>query len=388
MSMNAWEARGRIRSVKPNCPPAQALDFINRRVRNILDTRTWSDCMKIGMIVIPAATTTGVVTMTPGSNLVTGVATSWPVNDRINAVITQPITDSPGFMEIFPTSGVITKIQPGMLLLLEQENASVTEILTVQSVGPTSFMAYCQYAHAMNATLQQSSLAGQQFATDAYVYTVQAVLSTTSLQLDMYYGGLPETGVSYMIRQEYVQISSTAKYAKAAYDAIAGQTIGVDREETWLMMQDPQDQSTGNPLELARMHAAPGGVMQWRLWPYQTSPYAIAVLYQDGWPTLSFDTDMLPPFLNSEVVVAGATADALRTRVIRNERDKDPYYSPQDAQFWETEYARLLEAATQSDEGRRLVGLTNYHEQLINASYNWMRSHAVSASGAGWGVGL
>ena len=261
----------------------------------------------------------------------------------------------------------------------------MTEVITVTSAGPLSFMAYCQYAHPANATLQCSSLASQQFSANAYVYTVQAVLTATSLQLDMPYGGLPMTGVSYMIRKEYCQISPTAKYLKYAWDAIAGQSIGIDRDESWLSMTDPQDESTGNPLELAQMRPNSGGVMQWRLWPYQTTPYAIAVLYQDGWPTIHYDTDLMPPFINAEVAIAGATADALRTRVIRNDRDKDPYYDPQMANsFWEMEYSRLLEAATQSDQGRRTNYLTNYRDEVQAASYNWMRGHAISA-GAGWG---
>jgi hypothetical protein len=338
------------------------------------------------MVVIPAATTAGKVTMTPGSPLVAGNGTTWPVNDSINTVSVNPITDSPGFMEITPGAGFIGKIFPGSLLLIDQENASITEVLTVQSVGPTSFMAYCQFAHQTNCTLQMSSLAGQQFATDSYTYTVQAILSATSLQLDMSYGGLPQTNVSYMIRKEYVQISPTAKYVKFAWDAIAGQTIGVEKDDTWAINLDPQDQSTGNPLELLKMSAAPGGVAQWRVWPYQTVQYAIAVLYVDGWPTLRYDTDPLPPFLNNEIIIAGACADALRTKVIKAAGSRDDYYSPQDAMYWEGEYARLLEIATQSDQGRRTNYISNYREELQSYSYNWLRGHAVSAAGSGWGM--
>ena len=385
MSISLWEARGRVRNVKPNLTPSQANDFINRRIRNVLDTRTWSDCMKIGMVTLPNATSAGTVNMTPGSNLVAGNGTVWPVNDQVNTVSVNPITDSPGFVEVTPGAGFIRSIQPGSILLIDQENGSVTEGLTVQSVGPASFMAYCQFAHDANCTLQQSSLAGQQFATDAFVYTVQAVLSPTSLQVDMAYGGLPQNSISYMIRKEYVTISPTARFLKYAYDAIAGQSIGTSRDETWLVAMDPQDQSTGNPLEMAQMHPAPGGVMQWRVWPYQTVQYAIGVFYQDGWPTLQYDTDILPPFINPEVIIAGATADALRTRCIKSAGQKDDWYDPQMANsYWEPEYARLLEAATQSDQGRRTNYLTNYLEATQSACYNWMRSHAIAA-GSGWG---
>ena len=385
MSMNLWTARGRVREVKPSATPSQVEGFLNRRIANVLDTRTWSDCMKIGMVTIPAAFTTGTVDLTSGSNLVTGHATAWPVHDAINVVSTQAITDVPGFVEIFPTATALPKIQPGSLLLLDQENSSVTEILTVQSVGPESFTAYCQYAHAVNVTLQQSSLAGLQFSAGMYVYTVQAVLAATSLQLDMAYGGPAQSAVTYIIQKRYCQISPTAKYLKYAWDTIAGREVGTQRDESWVQMWDPQGASTGDPQELAMAHPAPGGVMQWLLWPPQPVAYAIAVFYQDGWPVLKYDTDLLPPFINAEVFIAGAIADALRTKCIKKAGDRDDWYDPGMANsFWEPEYGRLLEAATQSDQGRRLSYLTNYREECQKVSTNWLRNHAVSAGGGWW----
>jgi len=385
MAMMLWKARGRVREVKPSATPTQVDGWINRRIQNVLDTRVWSDTMKFGMVIIPNATTAGTVSLAYGSNIVTGVGTGWPTNDSINTTITADITDAPGYVDINVSAATLAKLQPGSILLLDQENPSVTEIITVDSVGPATFNAYCANNHSSGVSLKQSSLAGQQFATDAFVYTVQAVLSSTSLQLDAPYGGQPQTAVSYMIRKEYVQISPTARFLKYAYDAIAGQSIGVDRDETWLIALDPQDQSTGNPLEMAMMHPAPGGVMQWRIWPYQTTQYAIGCLYQDGWPQLQYDTDLLPPFLNPEIIIAGAIADALRTKCIKSAGAKDDWYDPAMANsFWEPEYARLLEAATQSDQGRRMSYLTNYLEATQNACYNWMRSHAVGA-GSGWG---
>ena len=384
MATSLWKARGRVREVKPSATPTQVDGWINRRIQNVLDTRTWSDTMKFGMVIIPNAVTAGTVSMAYGSNIVTGVGTGWPVADSINTTLSTAIVDAPGYVDITVPVATLANLQPGSILLLDQEDPSVTEVIVVDAVGPTTFNAYCAYNHATSVSLKQSSLAGQQFATDAFVYTVQAVLSATSLQIDFPYGGQPQTAISYMIRKEYVTISPTARFLKYAYDAIAGQSIGVDRDETWLISLDPQDQSTGNPLEMAQMHPLPGGVMQWRIWPYQTTQYAIGCLYQDGWPTLKYDTDLLPPFINSEVIIAGAIADALRTKCIKSARDDDPWYDPQMANiFWEPEYGRLLEAATQSDQGRRLSYLSNWQEQTQTACYNWLRAHPYSAN-SGW----
>jgi hypothetical protein len=386
MAMSLWEARGRIREVVPR--PAPMVDgFINRRIRNVIDVRNWSDLVKIGMIVIPNAYTTGTASLVSGSNLVAGTSTAWPTNDAINTVSTQPILDTPEFVEIFPGAGFIQKIVPGSILLIDQEDASYTEIITVQSVGPDRFIAYCQFPHAANVTLKQSSLAGMQFWANNYVYTVQAVLSPTSLQLDMAYGGLPMTNIAYQIRQQYVTISATARKLMDAWDSIAGQSVGVLRDESWLNLTDPQRTNTGNPLELAMMHPAPGGVLQWECWPAQIVAYAIAVLYKDGWPTLKYDTDVLPPFMNSEIFISGAIADCMLTKVLRNDRSKDDFYDPTGAQHWQGEYRETLENAIQSDEGRAMRYLTNWYEMTKGGqSYNWYRGQA-SYQPSPWGGG-
>jgi hypothetical protein len=117
--------------------------------------------------------------------------------------------------------------------------------------------------------------------------------------------------------------------------------------------------------------------MQWTLWPVQVSAYMVNVLYHDGWPTLRYDTDRLPPFLNPEIFIAGAQADAKRTKVISNVSGKDPYYEPAGAQYHEEDYARMLEAATQSDFGRYQTALQSYRQQLGQGggNGNYERSH-------------
>ena len=173
-------------------------------------------------------------------------------------------------------------------------------------------------------TLQKSSLAGLQLSAGGYIYTVQAVTTALALQIDMQYGGAAQTNIPYFISAVYVKPmasgsalpSSTARRMLYAYDAIAGEVLGVNKTAEWLALEDPQMQNTGDPEELVAMAADPGGSMQWTLWPLQTSAYGIGVVYQDGWPVLRQPNDMLPPFLNPEIFIAGAIADCLRARVI------------------------------------------------------------------------
>jgi hypothetical protein len=167
-----------------------------------------------------------------------------------------------------------------------------------------------------------------------------------------------------------------------AFDAIAGNPIGTDKTWDYIMLGDPQLQDTGDPLELVSTPPDPGGTMQWTLWPIQTGPYAIGVIFQDGWPPLVQPNDLLPPFINEEIFIAGAIADCCRSRVIANERQKDPLYDLAAAKYWDDEYKGLLETATQSDQGRWMTSLSDYRTRMtaFAPNYNWLRAHAVSAS--------
>jgi len=386
MSLSLWDARGQVREICPR-PESLVTTVLNRRIRNVIDTRTWSDLIRMGMIVIPQQYTTGTVSLTSGSNQVIGVGTAWPVNDAVNTVIASPIVDSPGVVEIQPAS--LSGITQGSYLLLDQETPGATEIISVQGIRGSRFIAYCQNQHASGLSLQRSSLSGLQFGTGNYVPTVQAVTSPTTLQVDMPYGGVAQNAISYQIYMLYVKPSpsgstipsSTARRMLYAYDAIAGNPIGTDKTWDWIMLADPQLQNTGDPEELVSTPHDAGGAMQWTLWPIQTGPYAIGVIYQDGWPTLKQPNDLLPPFINPEVFIAGAIADCMRATVISNDRQKDPYHDPQGAAYWDKEYLALLEAATQSDQGRWMTNLKSYEEQMaaFSPDYNWARAHAVMA---------
>jgi len=388
--ISLWDAQGQVREICPR-PETLVKNLINRRISNVVDAHNWSDLMRMGIMVVPAQYNDGgTLTLTSGSNQVVGVGTNWPVNDAVNTVLATPITDSPGYVEIQP--GSLTGINQGMYLLLDQGTPASTEVISVQSIRGNKFTAYCQYPHATGVTLQASSLAGLQLNTGTYVPTVQAVTSSTTLQTDMPYGGVPQTGITYYIFMLYAKPipagstipSSTARRMLYAYDAIAGNVVGIGKTSDWLAFQDPQLQQGGNPEELISMPPDPGGCMQWAIWPIQTGAYGIGVVYEDGWPTLKQPNDMLPPFLNPQIFIAGAVADCLRTRVIPNDRSKDPFNDPQGAMYWEKEFERLMENAIQSDQGRYFTDLQDYRLQMnqFAPTWNWYVNHAAYQPGA------
>src|SRR5687767_6927322 len=116
-----WYLRGRVAEIKPNASSEGINGWLNRRIRNVIDTRTWADLLKIGVINVPAQYTTGTVTLTAGSRLVAGVGTSWPTNDAVNTIADEPIRKSPGYVEIKPAS--MTGIEQGQFLLIDVEHA-------------------------------------------------------------------------------------------------------------------------------------------------------------------------------------------------------------------------------------------------------------------------
>ena len=375
--MIAWEAVGRVRDIKPNAPPESVYGHLNKRIRNVIDTRSWSDLLRIGTIYIPQAYSTGTVTLTPGSAMVTGVATAWPTNDAVNTSISSDIIDT-GVVEIFPSS--FTNIRQGSFLLLEQENPAVTEVVLVLEVQADRFLASVRYQHSTGATLIASSLANLQLSAPYPVYTIKSVRSATSLELDAVFGGPTFSNVSYLIYLAYATISPYIRRLYSAWDPIQGTPLYVNETVDFANYNDPQRSATGDPQKLLSTIPAYGGLMQWEIWPKQLSPRTLSVVYYDGWPKLSQPNDFLPPFINPEIVIAGATADALRTRVIANYGKTDPYFDLTLASTYEQEYKELIENGTQADDGRFMKSLQSYGD-LLGTSATYLQNHLGPPSG-------
>lgn len=380
MAEALWDLRGRVRDLKANCPSSVADGFINRRVRNICEKRSWTDLLRLGTIAIPNAYRTGTVTLTQGSNVITGNGTTWLVNDKVNTALTSPIVDLGYNQDITPAD--MTGIAVGQFVIIENETPFNREIVPVTHVGPDRFTAYVRKKHDAGVTVISSSLAGLQLNVNDYVWTVQGVLSPTSLQIDQRWSGVAAVSLAYQIALQYAQVTPVTKRLLYAWDPVQGATIGVKRVMETLNMADPQRSSTGDPQELVAMPPNAAGVMQFEVWPVQTTPRLLNVVSSERWPTLRYDTDLSPWFLNPEIFIAGACADALRTRVIPREGRTDPFYSLEDAAYWEAECSKLTEEAEQADSGRYMRDLQSYEEQCASLSrtYNWGRNHAV----AGW----
>lgn len=376
MADTLWSLRGQVKEVKPNASQDAIDGWINKRIRNVIEKRTWSDLLRMTVVAVPDAYTTGTVTVTHGSALVAGASTVWPTNDTVNVTLDQPIMET-GYVEhITPTA--MTGIAIGSRLLLDAAHPAITEVITVVAKDATSFTAQVLYQHDAGVALTQSSLVGRQFkAGNYYPYTVKSVRSATSLELDAVYAGPAASAIDYEIYLGFLQISATARRLRYAWDPVQGFSLGVDKTIDYINLGDPQRTATGDPQELVQMPPDRAGIMQWEIWPHQTSKRAIGVVYGDGWPKLVNDSDMTPPFLNEQIFISGACADALRTKSIPRDGRQDPYYDPQVALSFEEEFKSLVEDAVQSDQGRYQQALQNWMDQVkgLTTSFNWQRSH-------------
>lgn len=74
---NFGQIIGEVSSWAPHADPTMIQNWINNAVRVLYDRRNWYGLFVKGQIVTPGYYSTGTVSLTQGSNIVTGVGTAW-----------------------------------------------------------------------------------------------------------------------------------------------------------------------------------------------------------------------------------------------------------------------------------------------------------------------
>jgi hypothetical protein len=146
-----------------------------------------------------------------------------------------------------------------------------------------------------------------------------------------------------------------------------------------LMLMDPQRTFFGQPYLLADRLYTAAGRPQYEVWPYTTDNRTLYFTYMARVPDLIQDDDIPIWPIRSDVIVAGALADAARwpgTPDVPN-----PYY--QNARLWqsyEAEYADKMIEIERRDEDIYV----SMHEQWPYSNYrlapmsaNFIQSHAI-----------
>lgn len=346
-----FSARAHVMQFRNGVSPSLVDKWLNQRVRELMDSRTyWTDLVVRGVLTVPDAWSQGTVSVTPGSPLVTGTGTGWPVNDLSNTVIRDGIFET-GNQEVFPAD--MTGITEDSILLVDAESGPpVTEIVAVNQVTPNSFWAVFMNSHNQNCTVQQSPLRGRQFRMGASspIFDVLAVLDPQTLVINFPWGDVAAFDQHYNIpKMYYTVVPNLRGFLK---DCIVDRRQGIPiftnvslKSVNW---RDPQRTASADPSAFVDLGASRNGLALYELWPCQiTSRQLDYAVYQD-WPELVNDTDRMPWFINPTIFENGAIAEALRYR-----NGKEDYlHNPAMARDYEAKWKEGLEKAINADESK------------------------------------
>lgn len=352
---------GAVAQIKPNADPNTTALFLNHRLRFCYNARPyWSGGIGRGIVACPAQYTTGTVSTVYGSNVVTGSGTSWPVSDIVNTTIPAAINQI-GSQPVVPSS--MTNIVPDTWLYVDAGGVN-PEVVYVIDTTPGSFTAVFQYPHDANCTITCSSLASRTLRLGYQIpnYLITAVVDAQTLLIELNYGGTPLSGISYVIVKNLYNFAPDLKELMSVVDPQQGIELNINYPIAKLNQEDPQRTSVEFPVLVAPHSMSPAGTCMFEIWP---APTAIRQLYFEYYKQpkdMKAPGDQPPPYLDPSVIIMGAIADSLRTRV----GNDDMYYAPDVAMVWEQRFQDGLE---------KLVGADN---NLFGQSYSWS-----SGSGSG-----
>jgi hypothetical protein len=208
-----------VRLHKPNASPDQITNWLNWRIRQVINMRPyWAGLIARGVINIPGTYTTGTVTTAIGSTSVTGVGTSWPISDVVNTTLANAIV-RPGMQQVTPVD--MTNITDSSLLYI---GGGSPEVVAVTSTTSGAFVASFNQTHLAGDPVTCSSLAGQQFKPGFQnpIFTVMGVASPTSLILDLPWAGPILSGTSYTILKMYYTFATDIKDLLSVIDPRQG----------------------------------------------------------------------------------------------------------------------------------------------------------------------
>lgn len=362
---------GQVQRFRPDVSDQLIEDWLNIRIRQALDARTyWSDLVVQKILSIPAAYSTGTVAVTTGSTTVAGTDTVWPTDDSVNTTLSAAV-DEIGYAKATPAS--MSGIEVGKPLYID--GAGSPEVVVPVEITTTTFTAQFTATHSAAQTITASSYAGRQLrlSNATPVFTIQAVVTATSLIIGNPWGGADASAQSYIIALLYFSLGHDLKDVLWVVDKQVGRPLRIHASVTEMNWRDPQRSSTGDPQALVDFGPDLAGDMLYELWPRQTGARQVPYAYYKQWPELNKDNDRPPWFINPSIFVHGAIADALR---FRNTQERDMYQNLNTAQHYEQRFLMGLEDSKNNDESKMQSAYTFDYRQVFGAGgANFWQSH-------------
>lgn len=371
--------RGRVRDFRRGVNEAQVDGWINDRIKQAMDFRTyWSSMIVKGTLQIPQAYTTGRVSVTTGSNIVTGVGCAWPTNDAVNAVIPEGIFEL-GYQDVTPNTPSLQLVPLSTLgvtmnsILYVDAAGNPEAVPVVQLVNQFSFSGSFELTHNQNCTIWQSTLANRQFRLNigSPIFTILAVPNANTLILDQPWGGPSLSASAYQIWQMYYTFGPNMQEIFYVLDQEQGLPLRLHTPVRTVNMWDPQRLNSGPPTNVVDGQPNANGQITSEIWPPQINAYQLQYGVYQYWPELKNDTDRPPWFINSTIFYHGALADALRYRVGPN----DSLHNPKLAEVYEQRFMQGLQLASSADESKVLRELTLNAQLLYPGGANFDQTH-------------
>ena len=199
--------------------------------------------------------------------------------------------------------------------------------------------------------------------------TITAVNQGTQvITMDIPFGGMTATG-GYQIVMAYVTLGANVKRLLWAVNQLQGWPMDVNVPVQVINEWDVWRQSLGWSKVMATRPPTPDGQFQVEIWP---TPYANQVFPFEAYtqpPDMSADTDAPVAWINSDVLVSRAIADALTFGGPK----KNEYYDPNTAAAKIAEFNEAVMQMIYADEG------------MDQQDVSWDYGHEEGRWGAGQG---
>lgn len=224
------------------------------------------------------------------------------------------------------------------------------------------------------------------------IYTITTVnAATQTLTLDLPWASPMPLGVTtmttgYYIAQMYYNLGPNIKYVWQCTNLTYGYQMNCNLTQDGINKQDPWRGMVNYPLGLSPIQPDPSGSFQVEMWPAPFTQQAFPFMAYTQPPNLVNDTDALPAYVRSDLVVTLASAKALQFRPRMN-----PGYSEGAALQLASEKIREFEAGIKymqmADEAlMRTLSTTQMEDYRGQARFGGLydATHAVMSRDTDW----
>jgi hypothetical protein len=373
--------QSRIMQQRPGIDRNLVQALLNERMRQALDRKpNWSGLLKPVVLSIPTAYTVGTISVTTGSSNVTGSATDWPVHDVIDTTITEQIK-APGTYWVTPTS-MAGFTQDSVLYV---DAGGTPEIVPVLDTLNGHVQCPFAYAHSAGATATMSSLANLQLRLNSInpVFSVVAITSRTTLVLDNPWGQASSSGMSYQMLKMYTTFGVPVKDLIVVVDPVQQLTLRINVSQEEVSMYDPNRTASDSPQCIISLGPNANRNFLFEIYPPQITAWQLNALVHVQIPDMRLPFDMPPPFLNSNMLIMGALADAFRTPCPRPPDGKDQFFSLENAAEYERRFDQAVIECMNADESLYQRAFTWAYSQTFGGASmgaSWLQSHDMDAA--------